>query len=97
LGVSLKFFKAIPCNAISEPAKAKGYLFQIARNLCADYLRMIGRHREVPTDFGNEENQHRLVQDNRFHVTTEDLAIVEVAEFRVVRLKENEREKLLFE
>jgi len=73
----LKFFKAIRRSAINEPAKAKGYLFQIARNLCIDYLRQNGGRRKIFTNLDNEEKQPGEAYDNRSHDTPEDLVILE--------------------
>jgi len=73
----LKFFKAMRHNEISNPAKAKGYLFQIARNLCIDYFRQIGGHQEILADLENEEKQPGGVDEKQSHGTPEDLMILE--------------------
>ncbi len=73
----LKFFKAIHRNAINDSAKTKGYLFQIARNLCTDYFRQTGSKRVILTDLDNEEKQSGEAYDNRSHDTPEDLVILE--------------------
>ena len=92
--ISLKVLRRM--DTVREPAALRGWLFQLARNACLDYLRREDRRRQDPVenlnehaasgDIGRNPGEHFLTQE-RLTAVRKALDLLPESQREVIRLR----------
>jgi RNA polymerase sigma-70 factor, ECF subfamily len=95
--VSLKVLRRV--DSVREPAALRGWLFQLARNACLDYLRREDRRRQHPAEALSERTAggelgrgpaERFVTSERLEAVRRALAQLPESQREVIRLRVEE-------